>query len=157
MEERGREVNPDADSLYATVRAEILGEWMDMPETYDEAGKGFQRGYNTALEVAAEKARGAIAVAHLFRTAVARNRVIRKLRRRCDRRLKLANTPRQPDPAFGDRLRADVVQDFEANITPHILRNWDRSRIVVFAKHLLGDECQECQKHNKTLDTPPRP
>jgi hypothetical protein len=109
MEERGREVNPDADSLYATVRAEIMGEWMDMPETYDEAGKGFQRGYNTALEVAAEKARGAIAVADV-----------------------------------------DVVRDFEAKITPHILRNWDRSRIVGFAKHLLGDECQECQKHNNT-------
>ena len=36
----------------------------------------------------------------------------------------------------------------EAKITPHILRNWDRARIVAFAKHLLGDECQACLKHN---------
>ena len=43
---------------------------------------------------------------------------------------------------------ADVVRDFESRITPHILRNWNRERIVRFAKHLLGDECQECPKHN---------
>lgn len=29
-------------------------------------------------------------------------------------------------------------------IALHILRNWDRERIVSFAKHLLGDVCQSC-------------
>jgi len=38
------------------------------------------------------------------------------------------------------------VRDFEERITPHILRNWDRERIVAFATHLLGDTCQGCQK-----------
>jgi len=46
----------------------------------------------------------------------------------------------------------DVVRDFEAKITPHILRNWDRGRIVNFANHLLGDVCQECQKPNAHAD-----
>jgi len=41
---------------------------------------------------------------------------------------------------------ADAVRDFEERITPHILRNWDRERIVAFATHLLGDTCQGCQK-----------
>ena len=36
----------------------------------------------------------------------------------------------------------------EAFMRVHILRHWDRERIVRFAKHLLGDECQECPKHN---------
>ncbi len=39
-----------------------------------------------------------------------------------------------------------AVRDFEARITPHILRHWSRERIVRFAKHLLGDACQECEK-----------
>jgi hypothetical protein len=39
-----------------------------------------------------------------------------------------------------------AVRDFETRITPHILRNWDRERIVRFARHLLGDACQECEK-----------
>ncbi len=54
------------------------------------------------------------------------------------------NAPRQPEPTSGDRLGADVVRDFEDRITPHILRHWDRERIVAFAKHLLGDACQVC-------------
>lgn len=52
-----------------------------------------------------------------------------------------------------------VGLEFEAKITPHILRNWDRERIVRFAKHLLGDECQECPKHNTHIDgriSPPK-
>jgi hypothetical protein len=34
----------------------------------------------------------------------------------------------------------------------HILRHWDRECIVRFAKHLLGNECQECPKHNAPLE-----
>jgi len=29
-------------------------------------------------------------------------------------------------------------------LSVHILRNWTRERIVNFATHLLGDECQKC-------------
>ena len=50
-----------------------------------------------------------------------------------------------------------VVRDFEERITPHILRNWDRRRIVAFAKHLLGDECQECPVHGGDAETVPQP
>ena len=32
----------------------------------------------------------------------------------------------------------------ETPILAHILRNWERSKIVQFALHLLGDECQKC-------------
>lgn len=39
---------------------------------------------------------------------------------------------------------ANVARDFDERITPHILRNWSRERIIRFAKHLLGDACQEC-------------
>lgn len=46
-----------------------------------------------------------------------------------------------PEPAASP---ADVVREFEDRITPHILRHWDRERIVAFAKHLLGDACQVC-------------
>jgi len=35
---------------------------------------------------------------------------------------------------------------FETVIRVHILRNWDRKRIERFAKHLLGDRCQECKQ-----------
>ena len=58
------------------------------------------------------------------------------------------NAPSQVSERSGDSLHSDVVRDFEDKITPHILRNWGRERIVRFAKHLLGDACQECQKHN---------
>jgi len=34
----------------------------------------------------------------------------------------------------------------ETEITIHILRNWDRNKIVNFCKHLLGDTCQNCKK-----------
>jgi len=34
----------------------------------------------------------------------------------------------------------------ETEITIHILRNWDRKKIVSFCKHLLGDICQNCNK-----------
>jgi len=30
-------------------------------------------------------------------------------------------------------------------LTSNILCNWPRERIVRFAKHLLGDKCQECR------------
>jgi hypothetical protein len=36
----------------------------------------------------------------------------------------------------------DVV--FEHRIRVHILRQWSRERIVKFATHLLGDQCQQC-------------
>jgi hypothetical protein len=49
-------------------------------------------------------------------------------------------------PAVAGKVRRDVGFDFDAAITPHILRNWSRDRIVAFAKHLLGDECQDCPK-----------
>jgi len=29
-------------------------------------------------------------------------------------------------------------------LTTNILRYWSRAKITVFAKHLLGDECQKC-------------
>lgn len=35
---------------------------------------------------------------------------------------------------------------FETIVRSHILRDWDRHRIERFAKHLLGDRCQECHK-----------
>lgn len=47
--------------------------------------------------------------------------------------------------AESDSVQSDVVRDFEERITPHILRYWDRDRIVRFAKHLLGDKCQACR------------
>ena len=34
----------------------------------------------------------------------------------------------------------------ETEITIHILRNWDRTKIVNFCKHLLGDTCQNCKE-----------
>ena len=40
----------------------------------------------------------------------------------------------------------------ETFMRTHILRHWDRERIVRFAKHLLGDECQECPKHNAAVE-----
>jgi hypothetical protein len=42
--------------------------------------------------------------------------------------------------------QAAKVAAFESAITPHILRHWSRERIVRFAKHLLGDACQGCEK-----------
>jgi hypothetical protein len=120
--ERGQLQRPTLSELAEHARAleRELAESKQLIETLTEEHNA-QAVYLDELdalrrELAAEKARGAIAVADV-----------------------------------------DVVRDFEAKITPHILRNWDRSRIVGFAKHLLGDECQECQKHNKPLDTPPRP
>jgi len=53
-------------------------------------------------------------------------------------------------------VRPDVVRDFDERITPHILRNWPRERIVQFAKHLLGDVCQACPEHNARPDAPAR-
>jgi len=38
---------------------------------------------------------------------------------------------------------SEVVKEFEEKILPHILRKWERERIVRFAEHLLGDERQE--------------
>jgi hypothetical protein len=59
------------------------------------------------------------------------------------------NARTEPAP-LGDRLNSEAVWDFEAKITPHILRRWDRKRIVAFAKHLLGDECQSCHTPKET-------
>lgn len=70
--------------------------------------------------------------------------------RACGRYRELPNAPRDAG-AVAPILHADVVRDFEDRIAPHILRNWDRERIVRFAKHLLGDECQQCPKHNAAL------
>jgi len=57
-------------------------------------------------------------------------------------------------PAVADTARRDVGFDFDAAIAPHILRNWSRDRIVEFAKHLLGDECQDCPKPNASVSIP---
>lgn len=51
-------------------------------------------------------------------------------------------------------MHGEHTRDFEARITPHILRNWPRARIVRFAKHLLGDVCQACPEHSGKDDTP---
>ena len=45
--------------------------------------------------------------------------------------------------------QAAKVVGYDAAIAPHILRHWSRERIVAFAKHLLGDECQGCEKCEK--------
>lgn len=42
--------------------------------------------------------------------------------------------------------QAAKVAAFESAATRHILRHWSRERIVAHAKHLLGDECQGCEK-----------
>ena len=34
----------------------------------------------------------------------------------------------------------------ETFMRTHILRYWSRERIVRFAKHLMGDECQKCRR-----------
>jgi hypothetical protein len=37
--------------------------------------------------------------------------------------------------------------DFDAaTLTVNILRNWDREKIERFAKHLLGEKCEKCEK-----------
>ena len=46
----------------------------------------------------------------------------------------------------GAAANSAKVAAFESAITPHILRHWSRERIVTHAKHLLGDECQGCEK-----------
>ena len=35
-------------------------------------------------------------------------------------------------------------------ITANILRYWSREKITVFAKHLLGDQCQKCIREEST-------
>ena len=35
-----------------------------------------------------------------------------------------------------------IIQTEEEYFTAIILRNWNREKIIRFAKHLLGDECQ---------------
>jgi hypothetical protein len=45
------------------------------------------------------------------------------------------------------RLRAMILGQDAAALTVNILRHWDREQIVRFAKHLLGDECEACPKH----------
>jgi hypothetical protein len=67
----------------------------------------------------------------------------------------IANAPADLSAVAG-KVRRDVGFDFDAAIAPHILRNWDRKRIVVFAKHLLGDECQNCPKPNARPHAPER-
>lgn len=36
------------------------------------------------------------------------------------------------------------ADDDTSLLTVNILRTWPREKIVRFAKHLLGDHCQEC-------------
>jgi hypothetical protein len=43
----------------------------------------------------------------------------------------------------GVRKAVEVLND-EKMITAHLLREWDREKIIAFALHLLGDKCQEC-------------
>lgn len=40
----------------------------------------------------------------------------------------------------------------EAVLVENILRHWSREKIVRFAKHLLGDVCQECPQHDNEID-----
>ena len=37
----------------------------------------------------------------------------------------------------------EIMMD-EPVVRTHIMREWDREKIVNFALHLLGDRCQEC-------------
>ncbi len=51
-----------------------------------------------------------------------------------------------PLPGGERRIVVDKYQQDqdEAQIRALILREWSRERIVRFAAHLMGDECQEC-------------
>ena len=40
----------------------------------------------------------------------------------------------------------DIIFNKDAILTVNILRHWDREKIENFAKHLLGDKCQVCEK-----------
>jgi hypothetical protein len=40
--------------------------------------------------------------------------------------------------------------ELESIFRNHILRHWETDRITKFAKHLLGDKCQQCKKQLKT-------
>ena len=101
--------------------------------------------FKSPVAQAGGRAGGAAKVAKGFAVAgqpdaAARKRGWKTRKARAQRR---PNAPLQTAERSGASLQADVVLDFEYKITPHILRNWDRERIVRFAKHLLGDECQD--------------
>ncbi len=38
-----------------------------------------------------------------------------------------------------------MANNDDGRLTVHILRHWDKEKIDVFAKHLLGEKCQICR------------
>ncbi len=41
-----------------------------------------------------------------------------------------------------EKKEKQIIEANEECIRAHILRNWPRDKVIRFAKHLLGDECQ---------------
>lgn len=42
----------------------------------------------------------------------------------------------------------------ETTLTVNILRLWPRDKVIQFAQHLLGEDCQKCYKYKKNEGIP---